>query len=649
MNILVLEDCNADFMLVERHLRQHGLTARCSRVETLSELKEAIGREGWDLVLSDYNVPQLDFQEGLNLLLDELSGVPIIMVTGSLGEEKAVELLKRGVHDFVLKGNLARLVPAIERSLKDASERKDRLEIERTLRNSEVHFRSIFNRSPIAIGIGKSTSGLVVEVNDALLTLYGYEREEMVGRTTTQLNLYANPDERVEIVRLISQCGQVVNREVQVRKKSGEILTVLYSAELIELRNELFLQVMLTDITERKKLEEQIRQSHKMHAIGQLAGGVAHDFNNILSAIYGYSYMIKRLVKDNDPVKNFIEEIIKASARAAALTSSLLTFSRKQAITLVEIDLGLVIRENDAFLRRLIREDIELKIICTGESLPVLADRGQIEQVFMNLVANARDAMPKGGTISIEIVPVLLDQEFIETQGYGTAGSYVLLSVFDTGVGMDKHTQSHIFEPFFTTKVQGEGTGLGLSLAYGIIKKHDGFIAVESEPGNGTVFRIYLPRAQTTVQAGNVESESVAVQLGGNETILVCEDDPVVLRLSMELLELHGYRVIGAVDGQDAVAAFTKNVESIQLVVLDEVMPKKNGRAAFQEMCLIRPELKAVFVSGYGEVVFAECSSHGGNAMFIQKPFPPVELMAQVRKLLDKTSAPGSTGVAGYD
>jgi signal transduction histidine kinase/ActR/RegA family two-component response regulator len=406
---------------------------------------------------------------------------------------------------------------------------------------------------------------------------------------------------------------------------------------------------MVEDITEKISLESRIHQAQKMEAVGQLAGGVAHDFNNILSAIYGYSYMIKRLVKDNDPVKNFIEEIIKASARAAALTSSLLTFSRKQAITLVEIDLGLVIRENDAFLRRLIREDIELKIICTGESLPVLADRGQIEQVFMNLVANARDAMPKGGTISIEIVPVLLDQEFIETQGYGTAGSYVLLSVFDTGVGMDKHTQSHIFEPFFTTKVQGEGTGLGLSLAYGIIKKHDGFIAVESEPGNGTVFRIYLPRAQTTVQAGNVESESVAVQLGGNETILVCEDDPVVLRLSMELLELHGYRVIGAVDGQDAVAAFTKNVESIQLVVLDEVMPKKNGRAAFQEMCLIRPELKAVFVSGYGEVVFAECSSHGGNAMFIQKPFPPVELMAQVRKLLDKTSAPGSTGVAGYD
>jgi PAS domain S-box-containing protein len=641
LNILVIEDSNADFLLVERQLRQSGMPSCCSRVDSLESLKEAINRKNWDLVLADYNVPQLDFQESLNLLLENLTDVPIIMVTGSLGEEKAVELLKLGVRDFVLKWNLVRLVPAIERCLSDTAERKARLAAEQALQNSEVHFRSIFNKSPVAIGIGKVTSGLLVDVNEAWLQLYGFEREEMIGYTTVELNLYARHDERIEIISLIGECGQVVNREVQVRRKSGENLIVLYSAELIELKGEFFLQVMLTDITERKKLEEQIRQSQKMEAIGQLAGGVAHDFNNILQAIFGYSHLILARAGGNEPVKHYVEELLKASNRAADLTRSLLAFGRKQEVSLTVIDLSEVIKGNEAFLRRLIREDIELRITCTGEPLTVMADRGQIEQVFMNLVTNGRDAMPNGGRLSIETQLATLDQKFIEAHGYGTAGVYASVSVSDSGFGMDKETQSHIFEPFFTTKGLGKGTGLGLSMAYGIVKKHNGFITVYSEPGTGTIFKIYLPAVQASAFSGIDDLPEAGPLSGGTETILVGEDDDALRKLSKNVLSHYGYRVIEAVDGQDAVDKFAEYGKCIDLVILDAIMPNKNGKQACDEMRTLRHDLQVLFVSGYTRDIFAEGNVFDGNSAFIQKPVLPDVLLAKVREMLDKRAHGG--------
>ncbi|MDD2270634.1 MAG: response regulator [Desulfuromonadaceae bacterium] len=641
LNILVVEDSTADFLLVERHLKQKGLSARCIRVDSLKELEEATNRERWDLVLSDYSVPQLDFQEILNLLQKALPDLPVIMVTGTVGEEKAVELLKLGVCDFVLKGNLSRLVPAIERSLKEASERKARVVAERALRSSEVHFRSIFNKSPVAIGIGKAPSGLVMDVNNTLLLLYGYEREEMIGKTTTELNLYVNPDERTEILRLIHECGQVASREVRIRRKTGEHLIVLYSAELIELEGESCIQVMLADVTERRNMEELLRQSQKMEAIGTLAGGVAHDFNNILSAIFGYSHLILNKVKDNGPVIHYVEEIMDASKRAAVLTSSLLAFSRKQAVTLAVIDLNAAIKGNGSFLRRLISEDIELKITCTEEPLTVLVDRSQIEQVVMNLVANARDAMLNGGKLSIETQSVAMSQEFVIIHGYGTPGSYAMVSVSDSGFGMDKETQSHIFEPFFTTKEQGQGTGLGLSMAYGIIKKHNGFINVYSEPGTGTIFKIYLPLTQTSALAEIKDGRKVTPVRVGTETILVGEDDDALRRLSKNVLGHYGYQVIEAVDGQDAVDKFVEHGKSIDLVILDAIMPKKNGKLACDEMRIIRPDLPVVFVSGYTSDIFAEDNVFDDNSAFIQKPVPPVVLLARIRELLDKRTASG--------
>jgi signal transduction histidine kinase/CheY-like chemotaxis protein len=394
--------------------------------------------------------------------------------------------------------------------------------------------------------------------------------------------------------------------------------------------------MIIRDVTERKKLEEQIRQSQKMEAIGQMAGGVAHDFNNILQAIFGYSHLILAKAGGNEPVKHYVEELLKASNRAADLTKGLLAFSRKNEVTLTVIDISEIINGNEAFLRRLIREDIELKISCTGEPLTVLADRGQIEQVFMNLVTNGRDAMPDGGRLSIETQLATLDQEFIGAHGYGTAGVYALFSVSDSGVGMDKGTQLRIFEPFFTTKEQGEGTGLGLSMAYGIVKRHNGFITVYSEQGTGTIFKIYLPVVQISALAG-IEAEREAAPLsGGTETILVGEDDDALRRLSKNVLSHYGYQVIEAVDGLDAVDKFTEYGESIDLVILDAIMPKKNGKLSCDEMRAMCPDMKVLFVSGYTGGIFAEGNVFDGNSAFIQKPVLPELLLAKVREMLDK-------------
>lgn len=518
LNILVIEDCSADFLLVERHLKQHGVLTSCYRVDCLDGLSAAIKAGGWDLVLSDYNVPQLNFQDTLKLLQAGLPDVPVIMVTGTVGEEKAVELFKLGVRDFVLKGNLVRLVPAVLRSVQ--------------------------------------------------------EKNELAELRRTELSL--------------------------------------------------------------KESEERFRQSQKMEAVGQLAGGVAHDFNNILSAIFGYAQLSLRKLQGNDQVREYIEEIMKTSERAAVLTQSLLAFSRKQEVCLAVIDPGHVVKEFEVFLLRLIREDIELEVSGSAEPLAVMADRGQIEQVVMNLVTNARDAMPNGGKLSIATQSVTLDQEFVQAHGYGTAGNYAVISVADSGMGMDTETQRHIFEPFYTTKELGKGTGLGLAMAYGVIKKHDGFINVYSEPGTGTIFKLYLPIVAGTAAADKKEPQEPVVLRGGTETILVCEDDAVLRKLAVNLLNYFGYQVIEASDGQDAIEKFAAGKESIDLVFIDAIMPKKNGKEAHDAMKQLCPDLKTIFVSGYTQDLFAGDSPFDENTIFIHKPYSPNDLLIKMRELLDE-------------
>jgi PAS domain S-box-containing protein len=390
----------------------------------------------------------------------------------------------------------------------------------------------------------------------------------------------------------------------------------------------------LQDISESKRLEEQLRQSQKIEAVGQLAGGVAHDFNNIISAIVGYAHLALMKLPENDMIRGNLEQILQASDRATTLTQSLLSFSRKQVINPMPNNLNDIVKRQEKFLLRLIREDIEITTTCAAVDLTIFADSGQIEQVLMNLVTNARDAMPEGGHISLRTETMHMDEKFIEAHGYGKQGKYALLLVSDTGEGMDEKTRVRIFEPFFTTKEQGKGTGLGLSMVYGIVKQHDGFINVYSEPGRGTTFKIYLPLFKRVVDKDQEETKLAPVK-GGSELILVAEDDVALRKLASAVLRSYGYSVVEAIDGEDAVMKFGKSKDDVQLVILDGIMPKKNGKEAYEEILTMNPSIKTIFVSGYAEDIISKEGLLEPGINFLLKPLAPSAMLRKVREMLD--------------
>lgn len=389
----------------------------------------------------------------------------------------------------------------------------------------------------------------------------------------------------------------------------------------------------IQDITEKKKLEDQLKHSQKMEAVGILAGGIAHDFNNILSAIMNYSNLLIMKRKEDEMTKKFAEQILEASRRGAGLTRGILAFSRKQPMNMQVVDLNEVIRMVEKMLKRMIGEDIELTIRVKDKPLIVNVDEVQIGQVLMNLSTNARDAMTKGGRIIISTDIFELDEGYIRSHGYGVAGEYAMISFRDTGVGMDEETRMRIFEPFFTTKEFGRGTGLGLSISFGIVKQHNGFINVYSEPDKGTEFKIYLPI--TSEKPRVIESVEVALSLNGTETVLLAEDETEVRETTKAILEEHGYKVIEAVDGEDAVQKFIENKDGIKLIISDMIMPKKNGREAYDEIKKIRPDIKAVFMSGYTADLLTEKDIHKGLDLVL-KPIASNELLKRIRGVIDR-------------
>ena len=397
------------------------------------------------------------------------------------------------------------------------------------------------------------------------------------------------------------------------------------------------------DITEQKRaegemasLQEQLRQSQKMEAIGKLAGGVAHDFNNILTVIKGYSQISLNELQEADPVKEHIEEIQKASDRAADLTRQLLAFSRRQILEMRVLDLNTVIRDMDKMLHRILGEDIEFVTILYGDLEKIKVDRGQIEQVMMNLAVNARDAMPDGGKLTIETASVELDGNYARTHAVAIPGRYVMFSVSDTGVGMTPEVRERIFEPFFTTKEMGKGTGLGLSTVYGIIKQCDGYIWVYSEPGQGTTFKIYLPRVEGEEDAIDQKIDRWSLYRG-SEIILLAEDDPLVRNLAIRILRASGYIILAAANGEEALRIAQGHTEGkIHLLLTDVVMPQMSGKELANRLKVLRPEIKVIFTSGYTDNAIVHHGVLEQGVNFIQKPFTVEGLTKKVREVLDK-------------
>lgn len=593
---------------------------------------------GEPLLVNDYNSWEGRLNDEDRNILHAMAGVPLKVgdaVVGVLG----LAFIDSGIlfsHEQmdVLEqfGELASL--ALENArLNDESMREltERKRAEEDLRKLSV----AVEQNPASIVI-TDKFGNIEYANPHFTNLTGYKLEEVLGKNPSILKTGETSNEEYRNLWETILAGGEWRGEFHNRKKDGDLYWE--QALIAPIRDNSYsithFIAIKEDITERKQLEGQLRHAQKMDAIGQLAGGIAHDFNNILTAIVGYSSIIQLKLPEGSPLKKTAEQIAATAERGATLTQGLLAFSRKQTSNPVVVDLNEIITRVHQLLLRLISEEIYLEINLDTDCLPILADSGQIEQVLMNLATNARDAMPNGGTLKISTEPVVLDNDFVLARGFGAPGRYVMLSCTDSGEGIAPEVVKHIFEPFYTTKEMGKGTGLGLSIVYGIIKKHGGYILCHSTVGLGTIFEIYFPLLDSVPDV-IIEKKPVKIDKIQSEIcILLAEDDDTARQLSKEILQEFGYEVIEAVDGEDAVKKYREHSGRINLLMLDVIMPKLNGREVYDAIKGINPEALIFFCSGYSK---DEVVSRGGveaSMNFLAKPFTPKELLMKIREVL---------------
>ena len=505
----------------------------------------------------------------------------------------------------------------------------------RDMQEAERRYRSIFENA--VEGMFQTTpSGEVVAANPAMATILGYESPDELMASVTDLGtqVYVDPDVRARFLAEFEKRGLIKDFEARMYRKDGSTIWVSLGGRAIrDSLGKIFqYEGSIEDVSERKRLEEQLVQSQKMEAVGTLAGGIAHDFNNLLTAIIGYSQLAASRLNEGDRMFKEIEEIRKAGMRAAELTSQLLAFSRKQVLQSKVINLNTIVENIGKMIGRVIGEDVQLVTSLEPTLGHIKADPGQIEQVIMNLAVNARDAMPHGGKLIIETGEILLDEAYARLHFRVRPGRYVMLAVSDTGLGMDAETQSHIFDPFFTTKEPGKGTGLGLSTVYGIVKQSGGDVWVYSEPGRGTTFKLYLPLAEEEVEESY--RELLQTKSTGTETILLVEDETQVRNLAALVLRERGYEVLAASDGDEALRVAEQYAGRIHLLLTDVVMPQMSGKELSEEIKRTRLDIKVLFASGYTNDAVVHHGVLEANMEFIQKPFTPNNLAIKVRQVL---------------
>ena len=531
-------------------------------------------------------------------------------------------------------------IESLRRRLADLERERETVELERRERlRGEERYRVVSDATGQVI-YDCDVPTRHIEWAGRVEDITGYTREEFDQLGIAGWRERLHPEDRTRVEAKLDQAMQnktPFHCEYRFRKKDGSYRyfedngSYLYDDAGQAIR----MLGSMKDITERQDLELQLQQAAKMEAIGQLAGGVAHDFNNLLTCIRGYSEVLLQSIKPIDPIRQDIEEIHKAANQAAGLTQQLLTFSRKQIIAPEVINLNTVVNEASKMLARLIGENIDLCLNLHEQLELVRADPQQIDQILVNLAVNARDAMPEGGKLAIETANVEFGAEFCRAHAEAKPGPYVMLSVSDTGCGMDRKTKSHIFEPFFTTKPKGKGTGLGLPTVYGIVQQNHGVILVISEPGEGAIFKIYLPRVSDQAMA-LPRPKRMAADLKGTETILLVEDEEVVGNLAAKVLTRRGYKVIKATAPADALALFQSHQDEIRLLLTDIVMPGMDGKELFERMQARRADLRVIFMSGYTEDVIAHHGVLEEGINFVQKPFTVDELCHAVRRVLDQ-------------
>jgi PAS domain S-box-containing protein len=639
LRIVHLEDNADDAFLVEAALKAEGIAFEMEVVSTRERFLAALEGPAIDLILSDFSLPSFNGIEALKIVNERRPDIPFILVSGTMGEDAAIESLRGGATDYVLKGRLSRLGPAARRALAESEDRKRRRQAEATLREERQFLKVLLESLEDGI-VACDAAGALTLFNRRAREFHGLQAEPIPEQDWAQrFGLFhtdgVTPMKREEIPLFRALQGeQVRGVEMKIVPREGEARQIVASGQPItdEDGRKIGAVIAMHDVTNRKQLEAQLRQAQKMEAIGRLAGGVAHDFNNLLSVIGGYSELLLNEIGPDEALRGMIEQIRQAGDRAASLTRQLLAFSRKQVVTPQVLDLGVILAGVDKMLRRLIGEDIEL-IARHHEGLGhLMADPGQIEQILMNLVVNARDAMPQGGRLTIETADVDIKEPFVRLHPGSRAGRQVMMSVTDTGTGMSAETMSKIFEPFFTTKEEGKGTGLGLATVYGIVKQSEGYIGVESDPGHGTTFRIYWPRIDTP--AAKPGETRRALSLSGKEAVLVVEDDATYRALIVEALQGWGYRVFAAADARRAIEVLEGAEGTVDLLLTDVILADMNGFDLAKRAALMRPALKIICMSGHTDHPAIRSHASSNANAFLQKPFALTTLAGKIREAL---------------
>jgi two-component system, cell cycle sensor histidine kinase and response regulator CckA len=629
--LLIAEDSASDLALLLLELTRAGVRYSHTHVENKLQFEQAMATQTFDAVISDYRFPGWTGMDALTAVRARDLFLPFLLVTGILGDEAAVDCIKRGANDYILKDHLSRLPQALERALAERALRRAHLASQEALRMSELRNRDLILHSIYGI-LRAEANGAFIDTNPALLRILNMRGSD--PQPAGVQDLFRFPEQYAQLMASCRQFGQVNGAEAEWRRPDGGLITVRLHLRLLSPPDpEGSIEVIVEDVTELRAMERQLRQSQKFEAVGQLAGGIAHDFNNVIGAILGWAELGLELSAGDSHVAERFTRIREQAERAATLTRELLAFARRQVLQPRAVDLNAVASGIIGFLDKVLGKSIEVKLITSPLEL-IKADPAQIEHVLMNLCLHARDSMPHGGFLRIETENAELDDSFCRFYPYVSPGSYAVLSVADTGIGMDSEAREHIFEPFFADGEEGRTKGMALATVYGIVKQHGGFIHVYSEPGQGCLFRAYFPIAEesTAVAAHARTREASSGGIHGSETILLAEDHESIREMARHTLLGLGYRVLAACDGEEALRLCQN--EAPDLAVLDVMMPKMGGPATAAALVRLFHHLPVVFTSGYSQ----ENNEVAGVASvehYLQKPYSPTTLARLVREVLD--------------
>ncbi len=636
LRILMVEDSSDDARLLVEYLRQAGFSFEHEVVGDRRGYQEALERGGWDIILCDYGLPDLDAPEALEMLRAKDADLPFVLVSGSIGESLAVAAMRAGAHDFVMKSSLSRLPAVVERELRDAEARKESRRAEAALRRSQELFRDIADTIQEVFWIRDATDLRLMFVSAAFEEVFGLKPDAVLDDMNAFFE-HVHPDDRerlkaleslrregrsdidYRIVRPDGAVRWIHSRSFPVRDASGQVVRIVGAAE---------------DVTERRALEDRMHHAMKMEAVGRLAGGVAHDFNNVLTVVLGLAETLLLDKAADHPDEAALREICSAALRGAGISRQLLAFSRREPFEPRVMDVNVSVHGLVKLLHRLIGEDVEVRTHLGAGALAVEADPGQLEQALVNLAVNARDAMPEGGVLTLVTEAVVTGASSTQHSGL-PAGAWVMVAVNDTGTGMSAETMRHLFEPFFTTKQPGKGTGLGLATVHAVVEQARGHACVHSTVGRGSRFELFLPAADASSlpRLAGVEPQA---SRGGSETLLVVEDDRAVRNLVVASLRSLGYMVLAPETSVDAIDVAHRHDGPIHAVITDVVMPQVGGPEVVRRLLGLRPDIGILFMTGYNDDHALRQRVISDGAMLLQKPFSMDELSRAVRRCLDK-------------